>query len=100
MHKVILRLNVHFFHELTHISLNIGPRLLGPHTLEYPFPLADHIMSLFYAHKDTLLLFEKNGWQTFEILYLPKDYTTPGLYGRPVILNTKSKKKIKIMTSD
>ena len=29
-------------------SLNIGPRLLDPHTLEYPFLLAGHIYNYSY----------------------------------------------------
>ena len=30
------------FHKITHISFNIGPRILNLHTLGHPFPLADH----------------------------------------------------------
>ena len=31
------------FHEITHISFNIGPRILNVHTLGHPFPSAGHI---------------------------------------------------------
>ena len=30
------------FHEIAHISLNIGHRISNPETLKYPFPLAVH----------------------------------------------------------
>ena len=30
------------FHLSTNISLNIGPRTLNPHIMDFPFPLAAH----------------------------------------------------------
>ena len=30
------------FHKMTHISFNIGPRILNLHTLGHPFPSAVH----------------------------------------------------------
>ena len=30
------------FHKITHISFNIGPRMLNLHTLGHPFPSAGH----------------------------------------------------------
>ena len=33
------------FHKITHISFNIGPRILNVHTMGNPFPLAGHIFT-------------------------------------------------------
>ena len=30
-------------HKITHISFNIGPRILNVHTLGHPFPSAGHV---------------------------------------------------------
>ena len=43
LHKKLVRDEIYIFHRFTHIS-HIGPRLLNPHTLEYTFPLAGHLI--------------------------------------------------------
>ena len=40
--KLVIDEIVTIIHISTHISLNIGPRILNLHTPEYPFPLAGH----------------------------------------------------------
>ena len=41
--KLVLDETITIIHILTHISSNISPRILNPHTPGYPFPLACHI---------------------------------------------------------
>ena len=40
--KLVKDETITIIHIFTHISLNIDPRILNPHTPEYPFPLAGH----------------------------------------------------------
>ena len=43
LHIKLVRVEIFtIFHKSTHISLNIGPKVLKLHTLEHPFPLAGH----------------------------------------------------------
>ena len=41
--KLVLDETITIIHILSHISSNISPRILNPHTPGYPFPLACHI---------------------------------------------------------
>ena len=41
--EVFPKMKLTIIHIFTHISLNIDPRILNPHTPEYPFPSAGHI---------------------------------------------------------
>ena len=44
LHKTLVRDEIFtIFHEITHISFNIGLRILNLHTPGHPFPLAGHI---------------------------------------------------------
>ena len=40
--KLVSDETITIIHIFTHISLNIDPRILNPHTPGYPFPLAGH----------------------------------------------------------
>ena len=40
--KIVLDEIYTIFHKITHISFNIGPRILNVHTMGHPFPLAGH----------------------------------------------------------
>ena len=46
--KLVLDETIAIIHIFTHISYNISPRILNPHTLGYPFPLAVHIFIYLY----------------------------------------------------
>ena len=44
LHKTIVLDEIFtIFHKITHISFNIGPRILNVHTLGHPFPSAGHL---------------------------------------------------------
>ena len=40
--KIVLDEILTIFHKITHISFNIGPRVLNAHTLGHPFPSAGY----------------------------------------------------------
>ena len=43
LHKILVLDEIFtIFHKITHISFNIGPRILNVHTLGHPFPSAGH----------------------------------------------------------
>ena len=44
--KLVLYEILTIFHRITHISFNIGPRILNVHTLGHPFPSAGHICDI------------------------------------------------------
>ena len=43
-HKIVCDKIFNIFHKITHISFNIGLRMLNLHTLGHTFPLAGHIL--------------------------------------------------------
>ena len=42
--KLVLDEIFTIFHKITHISFNIGQRILNVHTLGHPFPSAGHVV--------------------------------------------------------
>ena len=58
LHKKLVKdETITIIHIFTHISLNIDPRILNPHTPGYPFPLAGHIYIVLVLKPTLLLLF-------------------------------------------